>query len=237
MIKSILLSHNLLYRIVHSRLFNLFYTAVTIVTIIIVTINSELDYFDDYFFYRYIEYAIFILLTIEYIFRLLASTSRLKYAVSTFMMVDLLVLISFFFPLNLVHLRFIRILKLFNIFRSRKYRIAVDKMIKVCKQEKESLAITAVLFFMLVFVSASLMCLIESRVQDDFASIPRAMWWAMITATSVGYGDLVPITLAGKVLASFTAMLGIIIYSIMTAFLANGFAKEFKKKHDNKNQH
>ena len=107
--------------------------------------------------------------------------------------------------------------------------MALSSIFHVLKNEKEALLSILVFFLMLLSISSTALYLVEGGIQVGFATIPDALWWAIVTATSVGYGDVVPLTPLGKFFGGITAMLGIMLYSMLTAVFATGFSEEFKK--------
>ena len=95
-------------------------------------------------------------------------------------------------------------------------------------KQGELAAVVSVLFLLLVMTS-SLMFFAENRAQpEEFASIPRAMWWSIITLTTVGYGDVFPVTAAGRVLAGIIAIVGIGLFALPAAILGSGFMEELE---------
>jgi voltage-gated potassium channel len=105
------------------------------------------------------------------------------------------------------------------------------KMISnVFKAKKEELLITLMLIFFLIIIVSSIMFYVEHETQPEkFSSIPETMWWSVATLTTVGYGDIFPITVLGKTLASIIAILGIGMVALPAGILASGFSDELKK--------
>ncbi|MEM2124092.1 MAG: ion channel, partial [Methanolinea sp.] len=101
------------------------------------------------------------------------------------------------------------------------------------RRGKEALAIAALVVVILVVFSSCLMYALEHEVQPGaFESIPATMWWAIVTLTTVGYGDIYPVTPAGKIVASFIAVLGIAMFAVMTSILATAFIEEMEARLD-----
>jgi voltage-gated potassium channel len=159
---------------------------------------------------------------------------RLKYAFTPIALIDLFAILPFFLPLLNIDLRVLRIFRVFRLFRMLKiarYFKALNLMYNVFRNKKEELVmILSFILFMLV-LSATLMYYIENAVQPDaFASIPAAMWWGIATLTTVGYGDVYPVTPLGQVLGAFIALLGIGFFALPTGILASGFSEEIRKR-------
>jgi voltage-gated potassium channel len=159
---------------------------------------------------------------------------RLRYASTVLAIVDLIAIIPFFLPFLGFDLRFARMLRLLRLARVAKlgrYSSAVDSIGRVIHDRKHELVASLTFLFMLILVSASLLYFAESEAQPDhFGSIPAAMWWAVVTLTTVGYGDIYPITPIGRVLAGTIAILGIGMVALPTSILGSGFVEQITKR-------
>jgi voltage-gated potassium channel len=104
----------------------------------------------------------------------------------------------------------------------------------VFRTKKEDLLITVFVISILLIVASSLMYFIENKTQPEaFSSIPQAMWWGVITLTTVGYGDVYPITPAGKILGAIISLLGISMFALPTGILVSGFIEEIQRRQNN----
>lgn len=135
-------------------------------------------------------------------------------------------------------MRFIRGIRLFRLIRLLKigrYSSSLRTLINVLKRKKEELIISVFSIFILLIIVSSLMYFIEHKAQPEaFSSIPASMWWGIITLTTVGYGDVYPVTIVGKLYGSFIAFLGIGLFALPAGILASGFAEEIhQSKVDN----
>lgn len=162
-------------------------------------------------------------------------TGRIKYAFSLMAIVDLLAILPAFlpmiFPVDLRVLRFLRTFRLFRLFKMSRYVESLDKLDDVVRSRKEELLVTVVMIVMMLIFASSLMYLVENEAQPDkFPNIPSAMWWGVATLTTVGYGDVFPVTPLGKILGAFIAFLGIGMFALPTGILASGFAEEIARK-------
>lgn len=194
--------------------------------------------------FYYLEIFTITIFTIEYITRLWICTEdpkyshpiwgRLKYLISPLAIFDLLSIIPFYIPSTNLDLRFLRALRLFRLFRVLKlghYSQSFKILAQVIKKKKEELFITLFAGFIVLVIAASLMYLVEGNVQPDkFNSIPSAMWWGVATLTTVGYGDIYPITPLGKFLGTIIAVLGVGLFVLPAGVLASGFSEELNKK-------
>lgn len=175
---------------------------------------------------------------VEYVLRMWTSvenpkypgwlTGRLRYALTPMMIVDLLAIapvILLGLGIDLRSLRLFRTIRLFRVLKAARYVRALDTIrhVLVIKREQLTMAIGIVLFLLLV--TSSLMYELEHEAQpDSFSSIPATMWWAVASLTTVGYGDIYPITPLGKMLASISAVLGVGLVALPAGILASGFS-------------
>ena len=98
-------------------------------------------------------------------------------------------------------------------------------------EEKRSFITTLYIFIVAFVMSSSLIYFAEHKVQpEDFRSIPDAMWWTIITLTTVGYGDVSPVTVMGKCIAAFTAIFGVIVVALLTGIVANSFNAQMDRR-------
>ena len=189
-----------------------------------------------------IELVSVIIFTLEYLLRFWTARYKfpgknfpyLRFVFSFMAMVDLLAILPFYLPLLFnVDLRFIRILRFFRLFRILKITRYNDSMIlfgRVLKNEKEKLFITMFFLFILLLFASSIMYSIENPAQQEyFPDIISTLWWAMATLTTVGYGDVVPITPLGKMLGGIIAILGIGLVAMPSGIISSGLIKEIER--------
>lgn len=156
-------------------------------------------------------------------------SGRVKYAARPLLVVDLLAILPFYLAFFGVagELRFLRALRLVRFLRLLKlarYSESLQSFTDVLKDKKPDLVVAAFANTMLLVVTSSAMYYVESQAQPEtFSSIPEALWWGVITLTTVGYGDTVPVTPMGKFLGALTAILGIGLFALPASILASGF--------------
>jgi voltage-gated potassium channel len=180
--------------------------------------------------------------TVEYLLRLWSCVEqkeykhpfwgRLKYMFSAWGLVDLLAIVPFYFSYFSTDTSFVRILRLLRIlrlFRVSRYFHALRVIQKVVLEKKEELLLSMSFIIFLLLISSGLVYYIEHEVQPvAFGSIPDAMWWCVNAMTTVGYGDVHPITPLGKILGGIISILGVSIFALPTSILASGFAKHVR---------
>lgn len=182
-----------------------------------------------------------LLFALEYILRIWSCTDtknplrmvtdRLKYAMSFYLIIDLLSIIPIFIPFILPNqitlIRLLRLVSIFKLGRFTKYSKSLEQLKRVFKRKSE---IFVIMLFFLVFIllfSSVIMYVVEYSAQPDkFSSIPASLWWAIMTVTTVGYGDIIPVTPLGKIIASFVTLTGVLILALPSAILATGFIEE-----------
>lgn len=188
-----------------------------------------------------------VVFTIEYILRIWSCPvdkrysggigGRIKYAISFMALVDLVAILPFYLPFLIqLDLRFVRVLRLLRLFRLAKlsrYTSALAQLGQVFRSRREHLVITfAGIIIILVFASG-LMFYVENQAQPDhFSSIPETMWWAVCTMTTVGYGDVYPVTALGKILAGVVSILGLCLFAVPAGIISSGFIEILTNKTD-----
>jgi voltage-gated potassium channel len=211
--------------------------------VILETVQSLYALYADYF--KGFEIFSVIVFTIEYILRLWSCTikeeykapfwGRIKFMFSFLALVDLFSFLPFYLPMIIpFDLRFLRGLRLFRFIRILKigrYSEAVRLFGKVLNAKKGELLMAVFAILILLIVSSSLLYFVEHEAQPDkFKNIPEAMWWGVVTLTTVGYGDIYPITTLGKFLASIMSLLGIGLFALPAGILSAGFVEEIRAK-------
>jgi voltage-gated potassium channel len=158
---------------------------------------------------------------------------RLKYMFSPMALVDLIAILPFYLTLFVgIDLRFIRLFRLLRILKMWRYLPIINTLVTVFQREKQALlASFGLLLTLLLFVSSVIYIFEHQQQPDVFGSIPSAMWWSMATLTTVGYGDVVPITPLGKIFGMLVMLLGIAMFALPAGILASGFSEEINRKH------
>lgn len=161
---------------------------------------------------------------------------RLRYALTPLAIIDLLAILPFYLSVLIgADLLFLRALRLLRIFKLTRYSNSWRMLQRVSIAEARPIGAALFVLGILVVVAACLTYLVEHEAQPEaFGSIPQAIWWAIITMTTVGYGDVVPVTFWGKVLAACIGIMGIGMVALPAGFLASGFTTEVhRRQHPN----
>ena len=198
-------------------------------------------YGDLLFVFEVFSVAVF---TIEYGLRLWSAVevpflqrctpfeARVRFARRPFMIIDLLAILPFYLSLILaLDLRVLRMLRLFRIFKLARYSPALHTLLRVIVNEHRALVGALLLMVTILLFSATGIHLIERHAQPEkFGSIPDAAWWAIATLTTVGYGDVSPVTPLGKMFGSIVMLIGLGMFALPIAILSTGFAQEVGRR-------
>lgn len=183
-----------------------------------------------------------IFFSIEFLLRFWSSGSRYndsdwkgrkEYVMSFHGLIDLISILPFYFQflvpgLNLIILRILRLTRLLKLSH---YSTALEDLAAAIYAERRSFSAVLYLLSIAIVASSSLMYYAEAAVQPDkLASIPHAIYWSIITLTTVGYGDVSPITVAGKIIAAMTAFLGVATLAIFSGIVATSFSNQLARK-------
>ena len=216
-----------------------------ILNVVAITLESVKAFHSQYhLLFWYFEIFSVAVFTVEYLARVWSYTDqreakdrrpligRLKYMISPMALIDLIAILPFFLGLYLTFdLRFLRVLRLLRLFKLTRYSPALSALLDVIHKESGALISAFFVLMMMLVISASGIHLIEGDIQPEaFGSIPDAMWWSIITLTTVGYGDVVPVTPFGKLFGGLIGLVGIGMVALPAAILATGFAQNLTQR-------
>jgi len=222
-----------------TSVFNKCSGATITISILLAVISTEVQI--DYKFGEYIDqidWLIGCLFCIEYIVRCWTAPldpkngkglkGIIKYIFSPMAIIDLIAIIPSFIGVRteLKILRIIRLLTILKIGRNERFKQSIFHFNYALKSKSQELQISTVYTLLLLLISSTLMYISESSIQPELlGSIPRCLWWSITTVSAVGYGDSLPVTVIGKIIASATSLLGIGAIAIPTGILAAGFSE------------
>ena len=177
---------------------------------------------------RAIEVVTVALFSIEYLIRLWVAGKKGCFIFSFFGLIDLLAILPFYLStgLDLRALRVFRFLRIFRLFKVARYGSAITRFKLAFGMVKEELVLFFVVTVMLLYVSAMGIYYFENPVQPEaFSSVFDGLWWAVVTLTTVGYGDVYPVTVGGKAFTFFVLMIGLGIVAVPTGLIASALGK------------
>lgn len=227
------------------KIINGFIIFLIIANVIVVILETVQPLHDKYLtFFKYFDFISVLIFSIEYVLRVWSCThnarykhplfGRIKYIFSLDGLIDLLAILPFYVHvvvgLDLRVLRILRLLRFLRLFRLTAYMKSAQMIKNVFLKRANELKLSVVLILFLVIIASSIMYFAEHLAQPDvFSSIPTTLWWAVVTLTTVGYGDMVPVTLLGKVMTAVLMLCGVAIFALPAGIITAGFLEEMQK--------
>ena len=188
--------------------------------------HSEFFQSYQYYFLR-IDQAIIGFFAVEYILRVLISPQRLKFILSPLGIVDLLVVVSGLSHLNLIFLRGLRLLRILQLLKVLRYSDFLLNFLRSFSHYRHEFHILGTSFIVVWIMSGLGAYLLEHGFNPAILSLSDALWWALVTMATVGYGDIVPVTAGGQILAGAVIILGVATMSMLTAIVTRIFLDHF----------
>ncbi len=200
----------------------------SVIIVVLESVSSLDARFSDFFFYT--EWIITILFTLEYVVRIWSSKTPFKYIFSFWGLVDLLSILPTYLELldfgfhYLLAIRIFRLLRVFRIFKLVRYSREAQKLLLALNASRHKMGVFLMTVFTIMVIMGTLMYVIEGG-KNGFTSIPQSIYWAIVTVTTVGFGDVVPQTVLGKFLSSIAMILGYAIIAVPTGIISVELAK------------
>lgn len=188
---------------------------------------------------RIIEIFTVTVFSLEYLLRLFVADNKLRFIFSFYGLIDLLAILPFFITpaFDLRTLRAFRLLRLFRAFKLVRYSKALTRFHKAFLIAKEELILFGSFSLLVLYLSAAGIYFFENKEQPEvFASIFHSLWWAVATLTTVGYGDIYPVTAGGKVFTFFILMAGLGIVAVPTGLISTALSKAREMEQNQNNQ-
>jgi voltage-gated potassium channel len=218
------------------KAFDVALLCVIVASIVVVMLDSIQSLRGQYgHFFLVLEWVFTVLFTIEYILRLICLRKPLRYVTSALGIIDLLAIIPSFLSIlfagaqSLLVLRALRLLRVFRIFRLTHFLTEIQFLKAALRGSIQKIAVFMLMVLALVIILGSVMYLIEGR-KNGFASIPDSIYWAVVTITTVGYGDISPVTPLGKFVASLIMFIGYGIIAVPTGIVTNEMITAVRNK-------
>ena len=230
---------------VASRIFDIFIIVLILISILSVFIMTFQLPPRVSGFLNEVEKAAVIIFSVEYLLRIWTADllfpersplrARLKYMVSGMAVIDLLAILPFYLPMvlpvDLLGIRAVRLVRLLRIFKLNRYSEALASIGDVFKRKSREMGVSIFFVFILLTIASLLIYYAEHDAQPDkFSNAFSGLWWAVATLTTVGYGDIYPITVLGRILGAVIAIMGIGMVAIPTGILSAGFVEVLEKK-------
>ena len=184
------------------------------------------------------ETVTYIAFSIEYIYRILQARKGLgvqSYALSFFGIIDLLAILPFFLPFIIAvdarAIRVLRLLRLVNVIKIGRHNRAINTLIKVIRSVRTEVAVTLFASIVVVVFAGILMYYAEHQTQPEvFTNMSQSIWWAVATLTTIGYGDIYPVTALGKIIASSLAFVGVGLVAIPAGLISAAYVDEINSQ-------
>ncbi|MEA3443659.1 MAG: ion transporter [Bacteroidota bacterium] len=213
------------------KFFDISLMLVILLSILLVMLES-VSYINESYggFLKIAEWVITIIFTLEYILRIAIVNKPIKYIFSFYGIIDLLSIIPTYIGLflpggqSLLVLRALRLLRVFRILKISRYTSEGQTISKALKASRAKISVFLFAVLMIVIIIGTIMYLVEGE-ENGFSSIPRGVYWAIVTLTTVGYGDIAPHTPLGQLIASFVMILGYAIIAVPTGIVTAEFSK------------
>ena len=219
------------------KAFDIFLLIAILLSIIIVMLESIENISNKYSsLLRSAEWIFTIVFSVEYFVRILIVNKKTKYIFSFFGIIDLLAILPTYIGIiipgsshSLAVIRSLRLLRIFRIFKLPRYINESQSLVKALIASRHKIGIFFFSVIMVVIILGTIMYLTESK-ESGFTSIPQSVYWAIVTLTTVGYGDIAPVTDLGKFIASFVMILGYAIIAVPTGIITSELTKKHKEK-------
>lgn len=182
-----------------------------------------------------LEWIFTLLFTLEYLFRLLVVRSKRRYALSFFGIVDLLSLLPTYLAIffvgsqYLMVIRILRLLRMFRVLKMARHFGQANVLLNALRNSSPKIAVFLFAILTLVSIEGTLMYLVEGAHNPGFSSIPQSVYWGIVTITTVGYGDVAPLTVVGKILASIIMLTGFSIIAVPTGIVTAELGRELRQ--------
>jgi voltage-gated potassium channel len=226
--------------------FNIAVCATIFIAVIVAILETESSFKNAYgMAFEVMERVFLVFFLLEYLVRVYVSPemtqyhgrfARLRYMKSPMAIIDLLVLLPYMLSVGASEvflLRLLRVLRILRLSRLGRFSSAWKLLWNAIVSRRFELMMSGLVAIFLLIVSSTFLFLCEAHHQpEDFGSIPRALWWSIATLTTVGYGDVTPVTAIGRVFAGITAIIGIGLVAMPTGILAAAFSDAFQKSRD-----
>ncbi len=183
------------------------------------------------------EVIIVIIFTLEYLLRLYVAEKKLSYVLSFYGVVDLIAILPFYISsgVDLQSVRIFRMLRFFRAIKLFRYNKAMGRFLRAFAIIKEEIILFTVVTAMLLYLSAVGIYFFENEAQPEaFKSIFHSLWWAVATLTTVGYGDIYPVTIGGRIFTFVILMIGLGIIAVPAGLLASALSRVSMEDHEEK---
>ncbi|MBX2851007.1 MAG: ion transporter [Phycisphaeraceae bacterium] len=219
------------------RLFDTVLIVAILASVVVIILDSVQSIREGYHtLFIALEWFFTVLFTVEYVLRLVCVRKPLRYVFSFYGIVDLLSILPSYIGLfvpgaqNLMVIRMLRLLRIFRVFKLVRFLGEADALRRAFYASRHKIAVFLTTVLIIITIMAAAMHVIETRAGNDkFSSLPEAMYWAVVTMTTVGYGDITPITVMGKFLSATMMLIGYSMIIVPAGILSGEIAAESQR--------
>jgi len=218
------------------RFFDIFIICCILISVIVVMLDSVGNLDDKYgaLFYN-LQWFFTLLFTVEYALRIACINNPWRYVTSYYGIIDLLSILPIYLSLfanglqYLMVIRLLRVLRIFRAFKMSRYSNESSILYTTFRQKQDKIFVLIFVFMTVVVIVGTIMFLIESPNNPNFSNIPISVYWAIVTITTVGFGDIVPLSSLGKMLASLIMLMGYSVLAVPAVQITSEMARKMKK--------
>ncbi|MEG1643022.1 MAG: ion transporter [Bacteroidales bacterium] len=218
------------------KLFDIILLWFILLSVLLATIESLFPYTSRYSpYFRLAEWIITGAFTVEYLCRIFSSPKPKKYIFSFFGVIDLLAILPSYISLifagtyYIIVIRSLRLLRVFRILKLTRFMDEGTNIIDSIKRSLKKIILFSYFIIILAVILGSLMYMVESGTNHSFSNIPKSIYWAIVTITTVGYGDITPITYLGQLIAVIVMLLGYAIIAVPAGIVSGEVVKSYKE--------
>ncbi|MCH8569431.1 MAG: ion transporter [Balneolales bacterium] len=219
------------------KIFNLFIMGLIILSVISLSVETLPDLSQNILrALVFFEIVVVVIFSVEYLLRIYVADSKRKYIFSFYGIIDLLAIVPFYLTagVDLRSIRVFRILRVLRIFKLSRYSDATTRLLNAFKLIKAELVVLLAIALCLIYIAAVGIFYFENPAQPEvFTSVFHSLWWAVTTVTLLGYGDVYPITIGGRIFTYLVLMISIAMIAIPTGLIASALNKEVNIEPEN----
>jgi voltage-gated potassium channel len=213
-----------------------------VIAVILETVQSIREAYLEFF--NIFDFVSVMIFSVEYVLRVWSCThdpkykhpyfGRLKYIFSLEGLIDLLAILPYYVHvvvgLDLRILRLLRLFRFLRLFRLTAYMKSAQIIRNIFVKRASELRLSLLLILFLIIIASCMLYFAEHEAQPKvFSSVPASLWWAVVTVTSIGYGDMVPVTVAGKIITGVVTLVGLALLALPAGIITSGFFEELRK--------
>lgn len=216
----------------YGKFFDVLLLILIVLSVILVALETVASIHDNWGKYFLIaEWTMTVIFTLEYVLRIWSTHKPMKYVTSFFGIIDLISIVPTYLSViltgahSLMVIRILRLLRIFRVFKMARYLAAGEYIVRSIRLSASKITVFLFFIILMVCIFGAVMYLVEGSINPAFDSIPRSIYWAIVTLTTVGYGDISPMTPLGQMVASLIMIMGYGVIAVPTGIVSTEMAK------------